>query len=369
MVPKKRSPTTGKEVYAFAKTDKAFLDLQNDPNWGPYVAARLAFKSTLEEARLQRLQDIVDARDDFKLPVPVTYYGAHTGRFSGADKINLQNMPRGSVIRDAIHAGPGKVLIAADLAQIEARFTACLAGENDLIHAFATGADVYSDFASGVYKIPVNKHDYPAQRFVGKTAILSMQYQVGGAKFHSTMNNVHLTHMEMSEADRVVRAYRKRYKKIVDLWDKLQRLVQWMATADEGEIQKLGPVKFMRHRVILPNGMPMYYHNLRRVGDNMNHVYTSNKGGTVTLYGGKLLENISQACCRIILTTAQLRLAEHNWFAALSVHDELIYTCEEDNASLVSRAIGRVMEEPVEWMPNLPIKCEVEIGRTYSECK
>jgi hypothetical protein len=80
--PRKISPTTGKETYAFAKTDEDFVALQEheDPAVQALVAARLGNKSTIEETRTQRLID-VGARGNF--PVPLRYYAAHTGRWGG----------------------------------------------------------------------------------------------------------------------------------------------------------------------------------------------------------------------------------------------------------------------------------------------
>ena len=93
-VPLKVSPTTGKETYALAKTDQGFIDLQNhtDPFIQELCAVRLGTKSTIEESRIERFIDI-GARNKGKLPIPLKYYGAHTGRWSGLDKVNFQNLP------------------------------------------------------------------------------------------------------------------------------------------------------------------------------------------------------------------------------------------------------------------------------------
>jgi hypothetical protein len=90
--PMKISPTTGKETYAFAKTDEGFKALAEDEDIRvqALVAARLGNKSTLEETRTQRFIDISKRG---LLPVPIRYYAAHTGRWGGDDKINLQNLP------------------------------------------------------------------------------------------------------------------------------------------------------------------------------------------------------------------------------------------------------------------------------------
>jgi DNA polymerase I-like protein with 3'-5' exonuclease and polymerase domains len=168
--PTKISPITGKTAPAFSKTDKEFTALleHEDPTVQAVVAARLGVKSTQEETRTQRLIDIGHRG---LMPVPLRYYAAHTGRWGGDDKVNLQNLKRGSLIRNTMLAPPGYVIIDADSSQIEARVLAWLAGQDDLVQAFANGEDVYKLTASKIYKTePQNV--IPSERFVGKTTVL-----------------------------------------------------------------------------------------------------------------------------------------------------------------------------------------------------
>jgi len=172
--PMKTSLRTGKETFAFAKSDEGFKALQEheDPKVQALVAARIGLKSTLEETRTERFIDI-GVRGT--LPVPIKYYAAHTGRWGGLDKINLQNLPnRGDnakVLKSCILAPKGYTLIQADSAQIEARVLAWLAGQEDLVAAFMKGEDVYSMMASAIYSIPLAEVS-SSQRFVGKTTVL-----------------------------------------------------------------------------------------------------------------------------------------------------------------------------------------------------
>jgi DNA polymerase len=80
--PMKISPTTGKETFAFAKSDEEFKALLEHDNVivQAIIAARLGVKSTLEETRTERFIKIAERGT---LPVPLRYYGAHTGRWSG----------------------------------------------------------------------------------------------------------------------------------------------------------------------------------------------------------------------------------------------------------------------------------------------
>jgi DNA polymerase I-like protein with 3'-5' exonuclease and polymerase domains len=93
------------------------------------VSARLGVKSTIEETRTERFISIADRG---LLPIPLRYYAAHTGRWGGDDKINMQNLPRGSQLKKAMRAPEGYVFIDCDLSQIEARTLAWLAQQNRL---------------------------------------------------------------------------------------------------------------------------------------------------------------------------------------------------------------------------------------------
>jgi DNA polymerase I-like protein with 3'-5' exonuclease and polymerase domains len=122
-------------AYAFGKTDYEFKALleHEDPRVQAVVSARLGIKSTLEETRTISFLGIADRG---ALPIMLNYYGAHTGRASGGDKMNLQNLPRGGTLRKSIKAPEGHVVIAVDSAQIEARVVAWLAGQDDLVEDF-----------------------------------------------------------------------------------------------------------------------------------------------------------------------------------------------------------------------------------------
>lgn len=168
--PMKISPATGKDTYAFAKSDEAFKALLEHENTyvQTLVAARLGVKSTIEETRTERLLGIAKRG---LLPIPLRYYAAHTGRWGGDDKVNMQNLPRKSPLKHAICVPKGFVLVDSDSSQIEARTLAWLAGQDDLVKAFEKGEDVYSIMASTIYNKPIAEVTKD-ERFVGKTTIL-----------------------------------------------------------------------------------------------------------------------------------------------------------------------------------------------------
>src|SRR5208282_4955908 len=185
----KTSPTTGEPTHAFAKTDAAWKDFveenAEDELVAALCAARTGIKSTLEETRTTRLLGM--GRISKVLRVPLLHYAAHTGRYGGTEKINLQNLPQPhkSRIRFALRAPAGHVVLGADLSQIEARLCCWLAGEQSLISSFASGVDVYSSFGSRLYGRPITRAD-KRERFLAKTAVLGLQYGMGAVKYIGT---------------------------------------------------------------------------------------------------------------------------------------------------------------------------------------
>ena len=123
-LPQKISPSTGKLTYAFAKSDLAFQDLMKNGNdkVRALCEARLKVKSTIGETRANRFLEA--GKDGMKLPILLNYSGAHTHRWSGGNKMNLQNLKRGGELRRSILAPKGHVVVVADSTQIEARVLA-----------------------------------------------------------------------------------------------------------------------------------------------------------------------------------------------------------------------------------------------------
>ena len=217
-VPTKKSPTTGKQIPAFSKTDSAYIQMQNMyPELLHIWDGREAVKSRIEETRAERFLESTNPDGTFS--VPLRYYAAHTGRFGGTESINLQNLPRGSALRTAVMAPEGQYLYVVDLSNIEARMLAWLSKEADLLDAFAAGRDVYSEFASQIYGYPVTKAN-KLERYVGKTAILGLGYGMGPDKFKDTLKNGKPSvDIGDSTAISIVAQYRAMYPNIPMLWN------------------------------------------------------------------------------------------------------------------------------------------------------
>lgn len=369
--PMKISPTTGKPTHAFAKSDHNFVALKDhvNPRVRALVEARLAHKSTINETRLDRFEKVAACTKEGKLAVPILYYGAHPGRFSGFDKLNLQNLGRKSPLRRAIIAPHGHKIIAGDLSQIEARITACLAGQWDLIDAFRyydqiedSDRDVYCQFGDSVYAREITKAD-EKERFVAKTGVLSLGYQSGATKFYESMRSFGVEDFTRTDAEDVVATYRSLYKQIVAQWYTMEHIIKCMVS---GQSYKYGPIEVMFGKIRLPNGMFLTYPQLTNSAGRYRYKFGRDWRD---IYGGKLTENIVQALARIVMTTAELRLARAGARASLSVHDELIFVVPEQHVEKFVPALRKALTAPVPWMPKLPVNCEIGVGDSYAAAK
>ena len=304
--PTKISPTTGKETLALAKNDEEFKALSEHPDERvqTLVAARLGIKSTLEETRTQRFIDIAGRG---LLPVPIRYYAAHTGRFGGDDKINMQNLPsRGqnaNKLKKAILAPKGYVVIDSDSAQIEARVLAWLAEQQDLIDAFSRGEDVYKLMAGKIYgKDPQDINT--EERFFGKTVVLGAGYGLGAAKFQM-MVKMQGVNIDLDEARRIIDIYRRSNSKISQLWRQAQYALECVGRGESCALARPGVLEVMPNEtaIKLPSGLLMRYDDLKFDTEEkgVQYHYKTRRGRT-KIYGGKVVENICQAVASCIIS-------------------------------------------------------------------
>ena len=370
--PMKISPTTEKETFAFAKSDEGFKALADheNPQVQALVAARLGTKSTLEETRTQRFIDIAKRGT---LPVPVRYYAAHTGRWGGDDKINLQNLPsrgvNGKKLKRSIIAPPGYTLIDADSAQIEARVLAWLAEQDDLTHAFEAGEDVYVKMASRIYG--VQESDVTKdQRFVGKTTILGAGYGMGALKFQAQLKNFGFD-MELDEARRVINIYREANWKINKLWrDAQQALVELHSSRKislgYGSVLELVPEETA---IRLPSGLLLRYDDLKfdTTEKGVEFHYKTRRGRN-RIYGGKVIENVCQAIARCIIGEQMLKIAKKHR-VVLTVHDSVVACVPDEKVGEAQAYVEECMRWIPDWAEGLPINCESGTGKSYGDCE
>jgi DNA polymerase I-like protein with 3'-5' exonuclease and polymerase domains len=367
--PTKISPTTGKLTLALAKNDEAFKELleHEDPRVQALCAARIGTKSTLEETRTQRFMDI-SKRGAF--PVPLKYYAAHTGRWGGTDSVNLQNLPsRGAnagKLKKAILAPEGYVFIDADSAQIEARTLAWESGQDDLVKAFADGEDVYKIMATAIYgksEAEITKDE----RFVGKTTILGAGYGMGGAKFQAQLKTFG-AEMSTDECARIISVYRDRYAKVPLLWRESQEALRCMMRGMTMKLGKDGLLTVNEKGILLPNGLHIYYNGLAEVIENDKRQFTyQTRNGPNKIYGGKVVENFTQAIARCIIGDQMLKIAKR-YKVVLTVHDAIGIVARQEEADEARAYVESCMRWVPSWAEGLPVNCESGMGLSYGDC-
>ena len=367
--PMKISLTTGKEALALAKSDEGFKALAEHPDERvqTLVAARLGNKTTLEETRTERLIGIAGRGE---IPVPLSYYAAHTGRWGGSDKINFQNFPsRGDnagKLKKAILAPEGHVIIDCDSAQIEARVLAWFAQQDDLVEAFRNGEDVYKIMASAIYR-KEREEVTPSERFVGKTTILGAGYGMGGAKFQAQLKTFGVS-ISTEESARIISTYRGTYPSIPTLWKSGSTAIDAMSkkrTATWGN----GCISIGAEGILMPNGLYQRYPNLRKVRDKDGkdqYIYDSRKGA-VKLYGGKLTENICQGLARCIIGEQLIKISR-KYRVVLTVHDAVACVAPKEEAQEAMAYVMECMRFVPSWAQGIPLNCEAGIGESYGDC-
>lgn len=383
--PMKVSPTTGKMTPALSRSDKGMTDLLEhpDPRVQALVAARLGVKSTLEETRTAAL---IGVSERGLLPIMLNYYGAHTGRFSGGDKLNLQNLPsRGNnTIRRALEAPPGHVVIACDSAQIEARIVAWVAGQEDLVEAFRQKRDVYSEFASEIYGRAITKAD-KVERFVGKTCVLGLGYGMGAEKFRRTLEIGQggiSVKIDISEATRIVQIYRSKNFKIVQFWQRCASMLNAMLEGRDGNLHDVIPYDVSG--IILPNNLRIQYPGLQNDANGFRYVSdarayakaakarvlgedTPNADFWTRIYGGKVTENLVQALAALTIREQMARCRVLGLRVAFQVHDEIVLVAPEESAATTQKILENVMSTPPKWAPDLPVACESGVATNYGD--
>jgi len=393
-VPLKISPVTGKETFALAKGDREFKELCMDPEQPLEVqailAARTSQKSTLEETRTQKLLDLslLDWRGHGERwgAVPLKYSGARTHRLSGDDKTNWQNFTRMSPIRAGIAAPPRYRIVHRDSSQIEARMVAWLAQCMKLLRAFAEGRDVYSEFASTIYQRTITKAD-TKERFVGKTGILGLGYGCGAPKFRHMLflgNGGISVEVTLEQSVEIISHYRSEYPEIRTLWHRGEQLIQYVLVVSRGvqNVRQLLNIDYLAYRAStfpvvepgfdclwLPNYLCLMYPNLRfeRMPDNTTAIVYDNRttGGYYKIYGGKSIENISQALSRIVVTDIAVRVFDlTGYHPFLSTHDSLDYCVPEREVEWWDQELDRQFAIRPAWAPDLPLASEGGWGKT-----
>lgn len=334
------------------------------------------------------------------------FYGAfRTGRWAGR-LIQLQNLPRGTVkkiddaikmalagapapdmemffgpvlgivssaLRGCLVAAPGHQLVVADFSQIEARVVAWLAGQQDILDVFAKGEDVYTYTA---------RQNGSNDRQLGKVLVLACGFGMSSAKFRDTARTYGLNLSE-EQAERAVKGWRRSNSKIVQFWydcDNAARAVIDAADANGNAAPiTVGPVQFAMWRghmlIRLPSGRHLVYRDAKLVPGKFSDKSISYMGvdqytrqwTRQHTYGGKLVENITQAVARDIMRDATLGADRAGIPVEMLVHDEMICEVETSKAPWALDTLLAIMRTRPAWAPGLPVDGAGWFGPRYKK--
>ena len=376
VVPTKISPATGKDTNALAKGDQGFLDLceHEDPFIQELCRVRLGTKSTIEESRIERFIGI-GSRNKGKLPIPLKYYGAHTGRWAGSDKVNFQNLPardkKKKALKNAIIPPEGHRVINCDSSQIEARVLVWLAGQNDVVSWYEEGRDVYSEFASKIYGKTITKDD-KTERAVGKTCILGLGYGTGWSKLQQTLKISAGVDLDDQECKRLVGVYRQVNNKVIDLWkacdDALQDMSLWKDGKEPYYLDARKSLLITPKGIKLPNGLYIYYPDLKWDTSEAKSKFTyKSRRGVNSIWRGSVVENVVQALARIIVGEQMIEINK-KYRPVLTVHDAVVNVVPETEVDEALSFITSTMSTPPSWATGLPVACEAHDGSSYGAC-
>jgi len=412
--PTKVSKTTGKEAYAFAKNDALFQALLNGEREDVALLceARLKVKSTTERTRAQRFLDISQRG---KLPVPLSYYGALSGRWTAAkgSAINMQNLKRGSFLRKAIMAPEGYQLVVGDLSQIEPRVLAWLSDYQEMLDIFRGGGDPYAAFGAQMFNIPkLTKDSHPELRQSAKSALLGCGYGLGWASFasqlltgflgappqrydkafaktlgvdqayaqqfvdwednvtkmleipHTCTQQELLTHCLASK--KIIDIYRATAHPVATFWDMCSQLIE--DSLFGGRVYQHKCLTFSKERIELPNGMSLLYPQLRREKDDKGRSQWVYGPNATKLYAGKVTNNVTQAVARIVMTDGMLRVTK-KYPVVGTVHDEQIVLVPDDEVADAKTWVLEQMTLEPKYMPGIPLAADGGAHRRYGEAK
>lgn len=342
------------------------------------------------------------------------FYGANrTGRWSGR-LVQVQNLPhdippamdtaikitkRGDLhglellygnvsdtlsqlIRAAFIAGNDAMLCVSDFSAIEARVLSWLAGEAWRMEVFAKGGDIYCASASSMFGVPVEKHGVNGHlRQKGKVAELALGYQGGPAALISMgALNQGLTEEELPD---IVQRWRSANPRIRDFWYAVDAAVisvmqdarpvglpHGILIARECDLEN----GYDYLTIALPSGRKLFYpgpylranqfdrpalHYRTQTGINWAHT---------SAYGGKLVENITQAIARDCLALALNRLVKAGYKPIMHIHDEVVL--EVPKAQLHDDEIDRIntiMCAPIPWAPDLLLNADGFVSPYYKK--
>lgn len=375
----KKTAKAGKPVYvyAFAKTDKVMQDLAENGEEAVQIliAARLQNKTTIAETRALRM---IGMQGRGAACIYYKYCGAEdTMRMSGGDKMNWQNLTRGSILRHAVGAPPGWVNVVGDSSNIEARILDTLAGQENMIEAYrrydaGVGPDIYCVTGESLFGRVITKEKDPDERQASKVVKLSSGYGISGARLCVVFRKETKKVLPLDTGNTYIKTYRRGHMEVVRFWAKCEQALFLILRKQHGvAIDRFGLVKTCEDGLLMPNGLRIRYLALQYHGKKdfnspeklSGFTYWDGKMRT-GIHGSKMTGHICQCLARIIVMDQIVAVKRK---LVITSHDEGAWCIPEDEAEDGAQEIRAALRVPPAWWPQLPVNASVGYHQSYGK--
>lgn len=392
-------------------------DILENPDLLPGARRMLEIRQGTSKTSTKKFVAMKEAvGEDGRVRGLLQFYGANrTGRWSGKI-IQPQNLPRtyigkdllpitreitkarngealkmifgtaagtlSQLIRTALVPAEGHLFVDADFSAIEARVVAWLAGEEWVLQVFRTHGKIYEATASQMFGVPIDRiakgNPEYSLRQKGKVATLALGYQGGsGALINMGALRMGLSEEELPD---IVQRWRGSNRHIVRLWYEVENAA--LETLRSGRPSAAGRCIFALESdghdqtfltVALPSGRKLFYARpfltLNRFEKQSMGYWgmdqRTKKWGRQETYGGKLVENITQAVARDCLAENLTKLETAGYPVVFHIHDEVVIDIEKDRANL--GAVVEIMSQPIPWAPGLPLDADGWVGEYFTK--
>ena len=261
-----------------------------------------------------------------------------TGRLSSSNP-NLQNIPIrtdvGRELRRAFIADEGCLFFSADYSQIELRLIAELSGDENMIEAFLSGADIHAATAAKIYKIPIEEVTRD-MRSKAKTANFGIIYGI------STFGLANRLNIPRGEAKELIDGYFASYPAIKEYMDKsIEKAKQ------SGYVETLFGRKRMLPDINSRNSVVRSY-------AERNAINAPIQGSAADII-------------KIAMINIDRRFREEGVKAKmiLQVHDELNFNVPENEKEKVQKIVIEEMENA--YKMRVPLIAECGFGKNWLE--
>ncbi len=296
------------------------------------------------------------------------YFGAHTGRWSGGDGFNIQNLHKGDIlgvdIRKILRARPGKKFVICDLSQIEPRVLAWKVKDEEMLVALRNGFGIYEAHARATMNWNGGKLkvENPELYKLAKARVLGLGYGCGAAKFVSVAYNMAGLEITLDFAQKCVNEFRASNQKIVQFWNQLEYPFKRASQPDVDENGKLKLEQDFTFKLPLPSGRNLIYRNVTEKSGYQAQVLMGEP--MKWFWGGSLCENFVQATSRDVFAYGLLSLHKEGINVLFHVHDE--YVCEVDQ-NFDQNIVREIVTQCPPWLAGCPIEAEVIETEHYTK--